>query len=173
MEYSIKTSTGVMERTKYSSTKERPIYGNGQGACDSCMQWGLISITLTKAMNPKAVGFVMTDPRGALKVKRTIQVFVDDSDKYVNGASKEIDKDELIERIRHDSQLWADLLHASGGKLELTKRFFTMVVWRFDEWGQTQTTQANDLGNISIRLAQGEEEAELEMHKCTDGYKTL
>jgi hypothetical protein len=97
---------------------------------------GLISITLTKAMNPKANGFVMIDPRGALKVKRTIQLFVDDSDIFVNGASKKTDKDELFERIRHDSQLWVDVLHPSGRKAGANEVLLHQVVRRFDEWEQ-------------------------------------
>jgi hypothetical protein len=67
-------------------------------------------------------------------ILETIQAFVDDSSIFLivtdeNGTTAE-------ELLTHNTQLWERLLHASGGKLELSKCKFTVMQWDFDPAGR-------------------------------------
>ena len=45
---------------------------------------------------------------------------------------------QLLEMMKHDAQLWHDVLFTSGGKLELTKCGFHAFDYEFDEDGQAR-----------------------------------
>lgn len=63
--------------------------------------------------------------------------FVDDTNATLNDwqPQDEIDLDLLLERLRHDAQLWNDLLFISGGKLELAKCSFHVLRFAFQPDG--------------------------------------
>ena len=60
---------------------------------------------------------------------------------------KKIDK--LLTRVKHNVQLWHDLLWASGGKLELSKCGFHIIFYDFKEDG---TPKMRDIGDLIIIL---------------------
>ena len=173
MEYRIKTAAGVSATTRYTSTNKAQLYGNGQGACDSPVQWGFQSTIKGNVMIKHANGFKMSDPKHAKQVRRVISLFVDDSDIFANGTQRNITLADLLERLRKDSQLWAALLRISGGRLELTKCFFTAVVWLFNEWGTPYPMLVNEMGDPHTELTQGSESVALAIQESTQGYKTL
>ena len=46
--------------------------------------------------------------------------FIDDSTSITSGDGNDT-VESLLEKVKHDAQLWHDLLWCSGGKLELSK----------------------------------------------------
>ena len=60
--------------------------------------------------------------------------FVDDST-CLTGGDRFTSYTQLLEMMKHDAQLWHDVLFTSGGKLELTKCGFHAFNYEFDEDG--------------------------------------
>jgi hypothetical protein len=42
----------------------------------------------------------------------------------------------LVSKMAEDSQLWSDLLHAAGAALELSKMYFYISSWKFEQSGK-------------------------------------
>ena len=47
---------------------------------------------------------------------------------------------------------WKELLESSGGKLELTKCFYYILSWKFDEEGNATTTTKEQQRNIYTQI---------------------
>ena len=82
-----------------------------------------MSATLFDIYDSRAHGATIQDPSGALEVKLTINGFVDDTNSSVNKWHPQRNGmySSLLAKVQYDAQLWADLVHTSGGKLELSK----------------------------------------------------
>jgi hypothetical protein len=82
-----------------------------------------MSATLFDVYDEKAYGATFEDPSGYVKVKATITGFVNDTNSCVNEwlPQRAAGTLRLHQKVQHDAQLWTDLVHVSGGKLELTK----------------------------------------------------
>lgn len=68
-------------------------------------------------------------------VKQWIDGFVDDTSVFSNKGLNNHNISELARQLQEDSEIWANLLAASGGKLELDKCFYYLLTWTFDENG--------------------------------------
>ena len=95
------------------------------------MIWSFISSVLFDCHNQKAHGLTTATPNGYVVVSFSIIGFVDDST-CVTGGKRGETVDQLLVRVKHDAQLWHDLLWASGGKLELEKCGFHLIFYDFD-----------------------------------------
>jgi hypothetical protein len=81
----------------------------------------------------KAVGASYISPDKSPSVRLFMVGFVDDTYGSVNDFSRTPppSSTELVSNAQHDSQLWSDLLHRSGGALELTKSKYHTVSYLF------------------------------------------
>jgi hypothetical protein len=86
MKYYMVTAFGVSDECNQHS-EEDPSYGIGQGATDGPPGWSGLSNIIIKSHNKKAHGSILTDPTKIIKVKRSVDMFVDDSSLIVNGAN--------------------------------------------------------------------------------------
>ena len=129
-EYKLKLSSKT-SNTSYRHCKKFPIHGTGQGSEKSSMIWCFISSILFDCHNQKAYGLTTESPNGNVVVSFSIIGFINDST-CVTGGKRGETVDQLLVRVKHDAQLWHDLLWASGGKLELQKCGFHLIFYNFD-----------------------------------------
>ena len=95
------------------------------------------------------------NPNGDVVVLFSIIGFVNDSTCVTGGKQNET-KDQLLVRVKHDVQLWHDLLWASGGKLELQKYCFHLIFYNFDKDGVPSMRKISDLV-ITLENEKGED----------------
>jgi hypothetical protein len=76
--------------------------------------------------------------------------------------------------LQTDAQHWERLLFISGGKLELNKCFFCLMIWHFSDDGTPSLTPKAQLPH-SLMITQGNDVAPTEIaHKdCSTAHKTL
>ena len=121
--YNVRTELGISE-TSYSHGEEDPIYGMGQGAGNALMAWGFLSCTLFNIYDKKATPATYHNPDQSNPIILAIIGVVDDSNGQVNRFLLVQDKDELrrmAEQASKNATIWAGLLGATGGALELPK----------------------------------------------------
>ena len=69
-------------------------------------------------------GAIIQTPKGPKKMSTTC--FVKDT----NTATTEDTQEYLIQKATADAQLWTDMLHLTGRKLNLAKCFFYVILWQ-------------------------------------------
>lgn len=114
--YRIRTAIGVSD-LEYRNQPSRQLYGTGQGAGNSPGIWLLISNMLFEVYDRHSCGAQFATAGGTEFIRLSISGFVDDTNVVTNmlQPQSEPSTDCLIQRIRHDAQLWSELLYISGG----------------------------------------------------------
>jgi Reverse transcriptase (RNA-dependent DNA polymerase) len=147
MKYAVKHVYGISD-TEYSSTNSEPLFGTGQGSGASPAIWLSLVTVLLNAFDRLATeyninGLEFHDPWNEISTKWHIGAFVDDTNQAVMDTTHSLTTNELIERLRIAGQLWENLLHISGGALNLSKCSWSLQFW---EWKngrpRLQPTQA-------------------------------
>ncbi len=151
MKYKIRTEMGLTD-TGYRHSAEFPIYGTGQGSANSPAIWCMLSSVLFDCYEEHASLAEYSDMTKSNTVKLGLIGFVDDCNGQTNWLDDEPYKSIpklLLSKASKNAQLWADLLYASGGALELSKCSGHLVQWIF-------TTQGAPV--LSPKLAERHEE---------------
>ena len=80
-----------------------------------------------------AKGAIFESPDKSVTIQFFMVGFVDDSTGQVNDflSDDEPAIDSLVKLMAHDAQLWNDLLHVSGGLLEVTKCSYHIIYFSF------------------------------------------
>ena len=175
MRYRIKTKLGISTR-HYSHTSQNPIFGTGQGSAGSMAFWLLISTILFNIMSKIAHGLHFSDPQGNDSIQRTMEGFVDDTDVAVNDANSvtPATPTQLIQKLQTDAQHWERLLFISGGKLELNKCFFYLLIWKFNDDGMPSLmTKAQLPHKLMITQGNDNEPTEIDHKDCATAHRTL
>jgi hypothetical protein len=135
MRYAVKHVYGISD-TEYHSTTQEPLFGTGQGSGASPAIWlSLVTVllnafdTLAKEYNIQGLDF--QDPWQEISAKWHIGAFVDDTNQATLDLTHSMTPDKLTEQLRTAGQLWENLLHISGGALNLSKCSWSMQYW---EW---------------------------------------
>ena len=79
--------------------------------------------------------------------------------------------EQLLVRVKHDAQLWHDLLWTSGGKLELQKCGFHLIFYDFDYDSVPSMRKIGDLV-ITLKNEKGED-IEIRTKKIDEARKNL
>ena len=58
----------------------------------------------------------------------------------------------IAEQLQHDAQEWEQLLAATGGKLELSKCFYYILQWKFDEEGRLSCASKEELETLGVTI---------------------
>eukprot|EP00957_Ditylum_brightwellii_P073402 5578146-Ditylum_brightwellii.AAC.1 len=117
--YKLKTALGVSD-DYYTHCELFPIYGSGQGATILPHIWLDISSTIYDIYNEHAKGAEFFSPDQAIGVLLAILGFVDEVTNQVNMfQDNNATVNDLLQDMKHNSQLWASLLWLTGGLLEL------------------------------------------------------
>ena len=135
--YHIRTEMGL-SASSYTHSDEFPIYGTGQGSGNSPMIWCFLSSRLYKSYDTQAHAAKYSNPDRTNHVSLSMIGFVDDS----NGQVNMFESDDTLESLahlhskaRHNATVWANLLGATGGALELPKCSFHLMYWKFSIQG--------------------------------------
>ena len=129
MQYIIKHKKGLASIPN-GHMKPDPFHGVGQGAGDAGTRWGFISDMLIKAYNKQASDASIRSPITHIFSNHKIQAFVDDSQLFLIIPDNK--GHTIHDLLKHDVQLWEQLLHVTGGKLEIPKCKFLVFTWSFD-----------------------------------------
>ena len=163
-------SLGLGSNTSYRHCKKFPIHGTGQGSENSPMIWCFISSILFDCHNQKAHGITTASPNGDVVVSFSITGFVGDST-CVTGGKQNKTIDQLLVRVKHDAQLWHDLLWAWGRKLELQECGFHLIFYDFDKHGVLLMRKISDMV-ITLENEKGED-IEIRIKKIDKARKNL
>jgi hypothetical protein len=81
----------------------------------------------------------------------------------------------LDNQLQKDSQLWSELLQASGGKLELSKCFYYLLAWKFNVEGDPIPLNITELPNnpIQIHDKMTNKVVSIEQKDVRDAHRTL
>ena len=128
--YKLKTSIGVSDEF-YAN------YGTGQGSGNLPAIWSIVSSPLFDYHQAQSHGAYFCTPDHKMSVSLSMMGFVYDNTGQVNDfvSNEQPHPDALREIMKHDAQLWSDLLWLSGGLLELNKCFFHQVHFDFQPDG--------------------------------------
>jgi hypothetical protein len=133
------TSLGISD-TFYRHCVAYPIHGTGQGSGNSPQIWCFICSVLFDAFESATDGAIFVSYDGTQSVTLHMVGFVDDCAQRVSVNDFQADPqptaDVLCEKMRADTQLWTDLLWASGGANELSKCSFHLIE---TDWKPPQT----------------------------------
>ena len=174
-QYRIRTDLGLAP-TGYSHTPEQPIYGTGQGSANGPCLWLFLDSVLYDCYDSKNVPAVYCTPDKRNRISLGMAGFVDDS----NGQTNRFETDEnertwklILQAAQKNAQLWTNLLHASGGALELSKCSFHLLRWSFSISGGPVLTVPDDLPDLVARDPQTSDEHRLPMLSPYTPHKTL
>ena len=131
--YRIRTDL-VLAPSRDSHTPEHPIYGTGQGSANGPSLWLFLDSVLYDCYDSKTALAIYCAPDKRNRISLGMAGFVDDS----NGQTNQFEQDEsdrtwqlILQAAQKNAQLWTNLLHASGGALELSKCSFHLLRWSF------------------------------------------
>jgi hypothetical protein len=136
-EYRIRTELGLAE-TGYRHSSAHPIYGTGQGSANSPVIWCFLSSCLFDGYDEVASLASYQSPDKSTTVNLGLVGFVDDCNGQTNNFSADGSQQTLynvLQQARVNAQHWNDLLHASGGSLELSKCSCHVLHWIFSVQG--------------------------------------
>lgn len=129
----------------------------------------LINYALLTIINP----YDQTD-----KFTHWMTGFVDDVTHWCSHCDSQTE-DQAVRDLQETAQWWEQLLHATGGKLELSKCFFYIMQWEFDIEGVAKNfSSENEEGVVIPQQSCSESHKTLGVMECPDGsnndeYKRL
>jgi hypothetical protein len=93
---------------------------------------------------------------------------------HSNTSSEHRSDETTTPRLKTAAQWWEQLLHATGGKLELPKCFYYLLNWVFDIEGEARLATPEEL-NIQITLRQSTyaQDVNITQRCCTASHRTL
>jgi hypothetical protein len=166
-----KTGKGVSDDF-HVHTDQTPLHGTGQGAGDSGCRWNVITSIVISAYNKRmAQTSVITDPTLNITVARGISAFIDDATLYTNYAQP-TKYDKMLSDTQRNGQLWEQLVHISGGKLNIDKCSICIFEWTFDAEGKA-SLQAHDNTRAALTSSADHTESVIATAATSAAYKSL
>jgi hypothetical protein len=176
MQFRLRTALGDSKKS-YQHSASTPVHGSGQGSCASPCLWLLISSILMECLEIEGNGLKIQDVNTHTVMKQWIEGFVDDTSLFTNLPTYTSNIIDLTSAITDDLQIWAGLLEASGGKLELSKCFYYILSWKFNTEGDPAPTSIADqrelTDQISIFDSTTSSTTLIPQKEVTEAHKTL
>jgi hypothetical protein len=175
--YHAKTSHGISS-LHYATNPESTIHGPGQGGRASPAIWTMLSCLILSFMPEVSAGSSLTNPTTSISVHQTSSGFVDDITHWNIDILKSLTQpqtpQEIIAETTNTAQWWESLLHSTGGKLELTKCFYYIIYWTFDNEGTPSLMDTSNLPQqVSITDSESGHEIKIKNTPCHESHKTL
>ncbi len=176
-EYRIRTELGLAP-TGYRHTAEYPIYGTGQGSANSPAIWCFLSSILFDGYDDVASPAQYQSPCKKITASIGLVGFVDDCNGQTNlflANESEETLNEVFHQARSNAQRWSDLLHASGGSLELSKCSCHVMHWLFSAQGAPVLAPKNSSHQERLKVTDRKTDCEhaLELLSPYQAHKTL
>ena len=111
-------------------------------------------------------------------LRLSIDGFVNDTSLFTNLPFHQTSMREAIRHLQCAKQTWAQLLEASGGKLELTKCFYYVLNWRFNQDGDPIPTtiaeqEVTQIPKITTQDSEISTFINIQQKECACHHKTL
>jgi hypothetical protein len=170
--YRIKTKMGISDGF-YQHSDDCPVFGTGQGSRSSPPIWNFNSSVYFDTFDKLSYGAKYYSISGE-RLLIGMTGFVDDNNCNCNedAITHESDSNALMARMRHDAQLWHDILWTSGGALELTKCQFHLMSWNHTVHGDPILETGLSDQSIDLESPFGEKLC-IRQLGCGQSYKTL
>ena len=138
------------------------------------MIWCFISSTLFDCHQSKAYGAIFQSPDRTVTVSFSMVGFVDDSTGTVNSfnVTTQPSPEELLNKMKHDAQLWHDLLWCSGGMLELPKCSYHFLYFDYKPDGTPLPRGGQVSPSLSIK-SPTDDVVDIPAKSVFDTHKTL
>jgi hypothetical protein len=158
------------------------MHGSGQGSGSSAPIWMFISSIIMDRFEEVAQGMTMTNINKDKHIQQCIDGYVVDTSIFTSlteTTGHTPPSKEVARKLQEDAQIWTELLAATGGKLELTKCFYYVLHWKFDNEGVASHMTKAELEEpgVQIRLIEPGEvqatETEITHHDCSTAHWTL
>jgi hypothetical protein len=139
-----------------------------------------ISSIIMDSFEDVATGMEMTDINKVKHIRQCIDESVDDTSIFTSlnkTQGQNLPPGELAKKLQEDAQIWTELLAATGGKLALSKCFYYVLQWKFDEEGipSHMTKEELEETGVQIKLTEPGEEHKtiITHHDCATAHRTL
>ena len=153
MQYTVKTVHGVSSDS-YKGTPFEPLFGTGQGSGALPAVWlSLVVILLNTLERVEPARISFKSPDGTLDHRRLVDAFVDDTAIGFTDPG-DLSYSEMIEYLEKVAQKWEQLLHFSGGALNLSKCSWYIMYWDWKHGRPVLRKRADD--DPTINLHKGE-----------------
>jgi hypothetical protein len=174
MKYHIKTGAGISDEY-YTTSTDTTIHGPGQGGRGSPSVWLIVSSILMNCMEEKSDGTLLRSPfTEHEKILQRITGFVDDVTHWYSLTDKNGNIEDMIEDLTIAAQWWEQLLNSSGGKLELSKCFYYLIYWEYNDEGIPAMRHIrNDQYKVTIKDSETNETFTIDSKSCDLSHKTL
>jgi hypothetical protein len=177
-EYRVRTDLGLAP-SGYRHTSAQPIYGTGQGSANSPAIWCFLSSTLFDCYDTLANKAYYCDPTETTAVELGMVGFVDDCNGQTNSFKDDVSDEslqQLINKTQVNAQVCTDMLHASGGALELSKCSCHILQWQFSIQGAPVLVPKfpnNDIAQVKVWDQLEEKEKSLQILGAFHAHKIL
>jgi len=178
LQYHIQTAFGTSRRY-YTNTTHVPIHGPGQGNRSSPSMWVIISSLLMSCVQDNVSGLQLCDPTQQQTIHQTMIGFVDDTTHWVNNFIHDLEHQPILEPLMEQmisiATLWERLLHTSGGKLELSKCFYYMMIWIFNHEGEAHLAHFDpqQTTGVTVQDSETNEHHDIQICQSSTSHKTL
>ena len=176
MKYYIKIKDGISDQY-YSTTKNRGVHGPGQGGRGSPSIWVELCSIILDCLAEKSKGMSLCDPTNTINLHQHATGFVDDISTYTGNLQEEMnDKfniDKAVEDVTTTTQWWEQLLHSTGGKLELAKCATYMISWEYDKEGKPSIRPTDNTRPIIINDSETQQKISIKNGNVQHYIKTL
>ena len=146
---------GVSELS-YAGTEFEPLFGTGQGSGASPAVWLTLVVILLNTLErvvPQRMSFKSPDNKNIHS--RLVDAFVDDTALGFTDDGQ-LSLDEMVLALESMAQTWEQLLHFSGGTLNLTKCSWFVMFW---DWKQGRPViRAHQTEDPGVLLRKGSTE---------------
>jgi len=132
----------------YYSSLTETIYGVLQGSGSAPSTWLAVSLVLIEAYKQRFNSDGFPNPTKDDYIQKLLDAFVDDTDLLDVLTNNDITLEEQIRWMIKRAQYWADLLFATGGKLNYAKCHWYLIRWKWDNHGQPKIMTKEELPEI-------------------------
>lgn len=177
-DFHVRTELGI-SATGYHHEPAFPLYGTGQGSANSPAIWCFLSSTLFDCYDTRAHRATCWDTHGLVQALLGLIGFVDGCNGQTNlfsrDGSRETMQSIVVSQAQENAQYWTDVLHASGGSLELNKCSSHILQWQFSLTGAPVLVPAHSSNDVSIKVwdRQAKETKALQILPAYTAHKTL
>jgi hypothetical protein len=177
MKFRIRTALGISTQ-HYEDAAATPLRG---GSGSSAPIWMFISSIIIDCFEDVAAGMTMTDVVNTKEITQWIDGYVDDKSIFTTIEERHddgtVNPTQLAAQLQRNNQEWEILLAEKGEKLELSKCFYYILCWEFDEEGTGKHMSKDELENAGVPISiqeTGEEDRTTIKHlNCATAHKTL
>ena len=127
---------------------------------------------MMKTIEKHCQGCTISTPNKYTIYTKHILGFIDDKNQYTNDWKNNNIKT-ITDNIKHAAQSWEELLHTSGGKLEISKCCMIVMDWTNDSKGSQALLPTNKRNTISIKDSEDQKRYEINLLQNNEPFKYL